>query len=174
MSDSRLPSKDQCQEILLKYKTPINVIKHCLAVAKISEEFCDKINDIDKKLVVAGAMLHDIGRSIDHSIKHAIVGAKILEKENLDPRIISIVKRHIGTGITEEEAIKLGLPVDDYIPRTNEEVLVSYADNLVCGDKRCSFEETLKRFINKFGKDSHVVKGFYRQKMIIEKMLDSN
>ena len=174
MSKTKIPSEEECEKILQKYKVPPNVINHCILVKEISEEFCEKIKQIDRSLVIAGAMLHDIGRSVDHSIRHAIEGVKILEEEKLDPRIISIVKRHIGTGITKDESIKLGLPVDDYIPSTKEEVLVSYCDNLACGNKRCSFEETLKQFIRKFGKDSHVVKGFYNQKEAIKKMLISN
>ncbi|MCE7741200.1 MAG: HDIG domain-containing protein [Candidatus Heimdallarchaeota archaeon] len=174
MSNLGIPSKEKCKKILQKYNTPANVIKHCLLVTEISEEFCNKIDQIDKDLVIAGAMLHDIGRSIDHSIKHAIEGVRILERENLDPRVISIVKRHIGTGITKNEAAKLGLPVENYIPSTKEELLVSYSDNLACGDKRCSFEEILELFIRKFGNDSHVVKEFHKQKEIIEKMLSSN
>ncbi len=174
MSSTKIPSKEKCEKLLQKYNTPPNVIKHCLLVTEISNEFCDKIKQIDKNLVIAGAMLHDIGRSVDHSIRHAINGAKILKEEKLDPRIISIVKRHIGTGITKDEAIKLGLPIEDYIPSSKEEILVSYCDNLTCGDKRCSFDETLKQFIMKFGEDSHVVKGFHKQKETVEKMLNSN
>ena len=174
MSISKIPSKKECKSILEKYNTPDSVIKHCLMVTKIAEEFCNRIPQIEKDIVVAGAMLHDIGRSVDHSIRHAIEGVIILQNEHLDPRIISIVKKHIGTGITQAEAKKLGLPIDDYIPHTNEEILVSYADNLACGNKRCSFEKILEDFISKFGEESHVVKGFFKQKMIVEKMLGEN
>ena len=162
MSDLIIPSKETCKKILQKYNTPANVIRHCLLVTEIAEEFCKKIKQVDGKLVIAGA------------IKHAIEGVKILEKEGLDPRIITIVKRHVGTGITAEEAVNLGLPIEDYTPVTNEEVIVSYSDNLVCGERRCSFEEILEQFIKKFGKDSHVVKGFYKQKEMIEKMIISS
>lgn len=170
----KIPTKKQCKKILEKYNTPLNVIQHCLLVTEIAEEFCKKNKQIDKDLVIAGAMLHDIGRSVDHSIRHAIEGVKILKKEKLDPRIISIVERHIGTGIHKEEAVKLGLPVEDYIPATIEEVIVSYADNLACGDKRCSFEEVLRQLTDKFGEDSNIVKGFYKQKDMIEKILNSD
>ena len=92
MTDLRIPSKEQCIKILEKYNTPTNVIQHCLLVTEISENFCFKIKQINNKLVIAGAMLHDIGRSVDHSILHAIKGVKILAQENLDQRILLIVK----------------------------------------------------------------------------------
>ncbi|MHA1345963.1 MAG: HDIG domain-containing metalloprotein [Candidatus Heimdallarchaeaceae archaeon] len=174
MKTHKIPSQEKCLAILRKYNTPPQVIKHCFIVTEIAERLCAQIGDINIKLVIAASMLHDIGRSKDHSIFHAIEGVKILEKENLDQRLISIVKKHIGSGITETEATKLGLPQDDYIPKTAEEVIVSYSDNLTCGSKECSFDEVLNDFINKFGEDSHVVKGFFKQKEFIEKIIKKN
>ncbi|MCG3221948.1 MAG: HDIG domain-containing protein [Candidatus Heimdallarchaeota archaeon] len=171
MTDTNIPSKDQCLEILKKHNTPPQVIQHCLCVTKIAEEFCQRISDIDIQLVIAGSMLHDIGRSVSHSIFHAVKGAAILEDERINPRILSIVLKHIGTGITEEEASEFGLPSHDYLPQTAEELIVSYSDNLACGIRKCTFEETLENFIEKFGSESHVVKGFYKQRELIEKMI---
>lgn len=174
MKTHKIPSQEKCLAILRKYNTQPQVIKHCFIVTEIAKRLCAQIEDINIKLVIAASMLHDIGRSKDHSIFHAIEGVKILEKENLDQRLISIVKKHIGTGITKTEAAKLGLPQDDYIPKTAEEVIVSYSDNLTCGSKECSFDEVLNDFINKFGEDSHVVKGFFKQKEFIEKIIKKN
>ena len=171
MEHHAIPSKNQCLNILKKYNTPRDVIQHCLTVTEIVEEFCQEIPQINKELVIAGAMLHDIGRSVDHSIFHAVYGVKILENENIDPRILSIVKNHIGAGITSEESKKLGLPSGEYIPQTLEEEIVSYSDNLTVGRNRRSFDETLNHFIEKFGEDSEVVKGFFRQKKLIDNLL---
>ncbi len=174
MEDHTIPSKNQCLIILKKYKTPREVVQHCITVTKIVEEYCLEIPQIQKELVIAGAMLHDIGRSVDHSIYHAVNGVKILENENIDSRIIAIVRNHIGTGITIEEANKLGLPLGDYTPQTLEEEIVSFSDNLTAGNEKRSFEETLNHFIDKFGEDSHVVKGFLRQKKLIDNLTKTN
>ena len=163
-----IPSKEECIKILEKYKTPPQVIQHCLLVTEIAENFCDQISEVKKEIVIAGSMLHDIGRSITHSISHAVKGVQILEGENLDPRVLAIIKNHIGTGITKDEAVKLGLPAEEYIPLTIKEIIVSYSDNLVTGNRKCSFEEKLQDFENKFGQKSHVVKGFLKQRRIIE------
>lgn len=170
MVSSRIPSKEECLVILKKYDTPLQVIQHCLTVTQIVEDFISQINNINKELAIAGAMLHDIGRSVDHTIFHAVKGVEILKEENLDPRVLSIVRNHIGTGIEKEEAIKLGLPSGEYIPQTIEEILVSYSDNLAFGKKKRTFNEGLKEFISKFGADSNIVKRFYEQKEIIEKL----
>ena len=174
MKAHKIPTKEECLTILRKYNTSSQVINHCLIVAKVAERFCAQIYDINTELVIAASTLHDIGRSKNHSIFHAIEGVKILECENLDQRLISIVKKHIGTGITEIEAVKLGLPQDDYSPKTAEEIIVSYSDNLVCGCKECSFDEVLNNFISKFGEESHVVRGFFKQKEFVEKITMKN
>ena len=168
---SAIPSKNECIKILEKYKTPPQVVQHCIFVTKIAEGFCDKISEANKDLVIAGSMLHDIGRSITHSILHAVKGVQILKKENLDLRILAIVKKHIGTGITEEEAVKLDLPPEDYIPHSIEEIIVSYSDNLAAGNRKCSFEEKLQEFKEKFGQESHVVNGFLKQKKVIDQSI---
>ncbi|MBY9001163.1 MAG: HDIG domain-containing protein [Candidatus Heimdallarchaeota archaeon] len=172
--ETRIPSKEECLKILRKHQAPFDVIYHCLMVTEITERISSQIREINRELVIAGAMLHDIGRSKDHTIFHAIEGARIIEREKLDQRLVSIVRKHIGSGITENEAEKLGLPLDDYIPRTIEEIVVSYSDNLTSDERECSFEETLEDFCRKFGEDSHVVKGYIRQKEIIEGIISKN
>ena len=62
---------------------------------------------VDIELVEAGALLHDIGRSKTHSVHHAIVGAEIAESLHLPESVIAIIKRHVGGGITAQEARKL-------------------------------------------------------------------
>jgi len=60
--------------------------------------------------------------------------------------IISIIKRHVGGGISADEAERLGWPKDVYIPQTIEEKIVAYADKLIEGSKRVTIEETIEKF----------------------------
>jgi uncharacterized protein len=62
-----------------------------------------------------------------------------------------IIERHVGSGIPAEEAVKLGLPKRDFIPETLEEKIVSYADKLIEGKRRKSFDVTLDRFAKELG-----------------------
>jgi HD superfamily phosphodiesterase len=59
---------------------------------------------------------------------------------------LSIIKRHVGGGITATEASKLGWAKDVYVPKTVEEKIVSYADKLVEGSHRVPIERTLEVF----------------------------
>jgi len=58
--------------------------------------------------------------------------------------VISIIKRHVGGGITVKEARKLGWPKDIYLPLTLEEKIVSYADKLIEGSRRVPIETTIE------------------------------
>jgi len=127
---SKYPTPEQCILILKDLGCSEEVINHCKAVRDIAVKIA-KNTDADINLVESSALLHDIGRSKTHDLFHAIEGAKIARKLGLSNKIIKIIEKHIGAGLTSEEAKKLGLPVKDYIPETLEEKIVCHADNLI-------------------------------------------
>ena len=75
---SRIPNDVQCIDHLVQAGCKMRVIVHCCTVRAVAEAICDRIPEADRDLVVAGALLHDIGRSIDHSIMHAYRGSIIV------------------------------------------------------------------------------------------------
>ena len=91
--------------------------------------------DADMELVIAGALLHDIGRSRDHTIMHANAGADMAERLGLPKELVNIIRKHIGAGVDAIDAREMGLPDRDYIPRTIEERIVAHADNMVSDNK---------------------------------------
>jgi uncharacterized protein (TIGR00295 family) len=105
--------------------------------------------EINMPLIEAGALLHDIGRSKVHDLSHAIVGSEIAERLGLSGDLISIIKNHIGAGITKEEALKNGLPGEDFIPITLEEKIVAAADNLAAGDRLQTIKQHEKNLFKK-------------------------
>lgn len=146
----KIPSREQAIQFLRKSGCPKNVMRHCEIVAELAVEIAEaykkKGTDVDLELVEIGALLHDIGRSKTHSVNHAVAGAKIARSLGLPETVVSIIKRHVGSGITAEEAKKLGWPKDVYVPQTLEEKIVSYADKLIEGSRRVSIERTIERF----------------------------
>jgi uncharacterized protein (TIGR00295 family) len=104
---------------------------------------------VDKKAVIAGGLLHDLGRSVTQTVRHGVEGAEILAKEGVDMKVVEIVRRHVGAGISPEEAKKLGLPDYDYIPRSLEERVVCFADKMVGADEVRPFQEEVDRFVKK-------------------------
>ena len=100
--------------------------------------------NVNPQLVETGALLHDIGRSKTHSVHHAVIGAEIARSLGLPETVVSIIKRHVGGGITSGEAKKLGWPRDTYVPQTLEEKIVSYADKLIEGSRRVPIEKSIQ------------------------------
>ncbi len=139
-------------EDLRKVGCPENVVEHCIAVRDLAVEMAERCEeDVDVELVEVGAILHDIGRSRTHGLDHAVVGAEIARELGYPEEVVRIIERHIGAGITEEEARELGLPPKDYVPETLEEKVVAHADNLVFGTERVPFRRVLEKFESKLG-----------------------
>jgi len=141
---SLLPSKEKCIELLRENGCSEAVIRHCEVVRDIAVRIALK-TDADVKLVEAAALLHDIGRSKTHGILHGVKGAKIAKKLGLPNSIVNIIERHIGAGLSADEAKKLGLPKKDFIPQTLEEKIVCHADNLVDNCKMQKIEYEVER-----------------------------
>ena len=155
--NKNLPSSQKALSLLSECGCSTKVIAHCKAVSALAVKFakaCKKNGqDVDVELVEVGALLHDIGRSKTHGINHSIVGVEIAQSLDLPESIVSIIGRHIGGGITAEEAKELDWPVKDYLPTTLEEKLVTYADKLIEGRKVVPLKKTLDKFSRELGEN---------------------
>jgi uncharacterized protein len=73
-----VPSREQAIQILKEAKCPPQVINHCIAVTDYALNLAYKLQQkghtIDLPLVEAGGLLHDLGRSKNQSVDHAIAG----------------------------------------------------------------------------------------------------
>ena len=148
---SQLPSEREALKLLSQVGCMREVVNHCKAVAGLAIEMAEaynrEIGKVDVQLVRIGALLHDIGRARTHTVDHGLLGAYLAAELNLPSSVVSIIERHVGSGITWEEAEKLGWPSRDYIPVTLEEKIVAYADKLIVGSTRVTFAIALERFI---------------------------
>ena len=81
-------------------------------------------------------MLHDIGyATAKEKIRHGVVGAEFLNSKGLG-LYANACERHIGIGITKDDAKKLGLGDKELVPVTIEEKILCYCDNLDFFDKK--------------------------------------
>jgi uncharacterized protein (TIGR00295 family) len=148
-----IPDAQQALALHRKYGSNDRTVSHCQACAKISRLLSEKAagqgHDVNMEATNAGALLHDIGRSQTQLVSHGYVGAELLEKEDVDSVVVEIVRRHVGAGISAEEAVALKFPRGDYIPKTLEEKIVCFADKMLDGDRARPFEEEVKRFVKK-------------------------
>lgn len=165
--DAVLPSKDEAILLLEHAGCSASVVSHCLAVAEYAGDIAERINScsrkhgirVDMELVVAGALLHDIGRARTHGIRHAVEGVAIARGIGLDGRLVRIIERHIGAGIDRDEASRLALPPGDYMPHSIEEKIVAHADNLLSGSGRITIQEEVMHLREK-GLDEKLIERF--------------
>lgn len=130
------------------------VIAHCRAVRDVAIGIADRIilagsAPVDRDLVAAGAVLHDIGRAVTHGMDHADAGGKISQEKGLPEPVRRIIERHIGAGLSGRERAVFGLTDEDRIPESLEEKIVAHADNLVKGTRvitRADLEKSIRKF----------------------------
>jgi len=110
-----------------------NVLQHSIEMAHISGMLAEELG-ADVHVAKAGALYHDIGKAVDHEVQgtHVEIGRKILEKFNIDKRIIQAMQSHH----------------EEYPYETLESVIVQTADAISGGRpgaRRDSVENYLKR-----------------------------
>jgi len=153
----RIPTRDEALNLMAEAGCSRHVIDHCIRVSKLALCLAGSLRDsgfdVDCALVEAGALLHDLGRSKTHGVDHGVVGGRLALDLGLPTSLVKIIERHVGAGITADEAAKLGLPEKSYIPVSLEEKIVAYADDLIEGDKVVDIEVTVEKFGKELGDD---------------------
>ncbi len=144
-----IPTDRECIEYLIDAGCKKRVIIHCCTVRTVAEEIASRIKPANMPMVIAGALLHDIGRAKDHSIMHAYLGSKMVEEYGLPSELVDIVRKHTGAGLDQDDVEEMGLPPGDYMPRTIEEKIVAHADNLVSDNRVVDHNHSVSKLINK-------------------------
>ena len=135
-----IPTKEECLSILEKNKTPSNVIEHCKTVCQAAENIIENMikkgAKVNKELVVAATLLHDVEREKED---HVTAGANLLKNLGF-PEVAKVIKKHT---LYQLEDIQL---------KTVEDKIVFYADKCVKGDKIVSLEERFEDLEKRYNK----------------------
>jgi ribonuclease Y len=81
----------------LKYRTSYgqNQLAHAVETAKLAAAMSAELG-ADIELAKAGALLHDLGKAIDHNVEgtHATLGAEVAKRYGVNPRVVNIIASH--------------------------------------------------------------------------------
>ncbi|MFX0208026.1 MAG: HD domain-containing protein [Candidatus Hodarchaeota archaeon] len=156
------PDYTKCIQLLLDYSAPPSVISHSILTAQTAVNATRILKNnnysVNCDLILAGALLHDIGRCRSHHLDHGIIGAQILREEGLLEELAQIAENHLFGGLTKDEARKFGLPSRDYLPMTLEEKIITYADNISKKEPLLSIDEVIERYSKRLNKSHPILK----------------
>ncbi len=175
--DDKFPSEEEALELLTKYGVNKNIIEHSKAVYKKAIEIAEKIiqkglTTVNIDLIKASALLHDIGRYNENSIRHGIVGGELLRKLGYSSKLARIVERHALCGISEKFAKKFKFPNRKFIPETTEELIICYADKIVAGKRIVDLKTRFSYWIRKYGMTQLLDESIRRTKRVENKVLE--
>ena len=110
-----------------------NVLQHSIEMAHISGMIAEELG-ANVAVAKAGALLHDLGKAVDHEVQgtHVEIGRRILQKFDVDTRIIQAMQSHH----------------EEYPYETLESIIVQTADAISGGRpgaRRDSAENYIKR-----------------------------
>jgi len=147
--NKRLPSREQAIQLLKHNKCPPQIIIHSISVTDyaldLAAQLKNKGQKVNMDLVEAGGLLHDLGRCKTNAVDHGVVGGQFAEQLGLPQEVVNVIKRHVGAGITEQEAQAMGWPKDTYMPQTLEEKIVCYADKRIDDGKVVPIEGEIEK-----------------------------
>ena len=119
----------------LKFRTSYgqNVLQHSIEMTHVAGMLASELG-ADVVVARKGALLHDIGKAVDHEIQgtHVEIGRRILQKFNVDHRIIQAMQSHH----------------EEYPYETLESIIVQTADAISAsrpGARRDTVENYIKR-----------------------------
>ena len=110
-----------------------NVLDHSVEMAHIGGMLASELG-ADVNVTKAGALLHDIGKAVDHEIQgtHVEIGRKILMKYEVDERVIQAMQSHH----------------EEYPYETIESVIVQVTD-AISGGRPGARRDTAERYIKR-------------------------
>lgn len=140
-----IPSVEECFKFMEKYEMFDNIKAHSVIVEKVASVIAKGLResgmDISLEKVVAGSLMHDIGKALclNSDEDHAAKGKEICIQNHLE-EIAEIVGQHIRL---KNDHLNNGI---------HEEELVYYADKRVNHDKVVSLDERLEYLLTRYGK----------------------
>ena len=110
-----------------------NVLMHSIEMAHLAGMLAQELG-ADVQIAKAGALVHDIGKAVDHEVQgtHVEIGRRILQKFGADERIIKAMQAHH----------------EEYPYETTESVIVQVAD-AISGSRPGARRDTVENYLRR-------------------------
>ena len=121
-----------------------NVLQHSIEMAHLAGMLAEELG-ADVTVAKTGALLHDIGKAVDHEVSgtHVEIGRRLLEKFDIDTRVIQAMQSHH----------------EEYPYETPESIIVQVADAISAG-RPGARRDTVERYLDRLGDLERIAKGF--------------
>jgi ribonuclease Y len=121
-----------------------NVLTHSVEMAHLASMLAAELG-ADAAVARAGALLHDIGKAVDHEVQgtHVEIGRRILEKFGVAPAVIQAMQSHH----------------EEYPYETPESVIVQVAD-AISGGRPGARRDTVERYLERLGELERISMSF--------------
>lgn len=121
-----------------------NVLQHSVEMSYIANMLATELG-VDQSVARTGALLHDIGKAVDHEVQgtHVEIGRRILEKFGVDKHVIQAMQSHH----------------DEYPHETLESIIVQVADS-ISGGRPGARRDTVERYLERLGELERLAASF--------------
>jgi ribonuclease Y len=121
-----------------------NVLQHSVEMAHIAGMLASELG-ANSDTAKAGALLHDIGKAVDHEVEgtHVEIGRRILEKFGVDKAVIQAMQSHH----------------EEYPYETPESMIVQAADALSAG-RPGARRDTVERYLERLTDLERIARGY--------------
>jgi putative nucleotidyltransferase with HDIG domain len=143
LSCNRVPTPAECRQLMEKYAMLHNIMRHSYQVMRVALAITDHLKEgaaINREMVMAGALLHDITktRSLSTKERHDATGGALLRELGF-PAVAQIVEQHVWMD---------HLDLDGEL---QEKEIVYYADKRVMHETIVTVEERMRDLITRYG-----------------------
>jgi len=140
----RVPSVNECFELMEEHHMMPNIRRHSLMVARIAVILGEALNrkgsSLNLGLIVAGALLHDIAktRSLREGGNHVELGERMVLEMGY-PEVASVVAHHVDGG-------------SEIAGTIDEAMVVNYADKRVRHDQVVPLKGRFEDLVARYGR----------------------
>ncbi len=130
----------------LRFRTSYgqNVLKHSVEMAQLARMLAEEVG-ADPQIVVEGALLHDVGKALDHEVAgtHVQIGVELCKRYKIRPEVIHCVEAH-----------------HEDIPIQSAEAFIVAAADAVSGARPGARRESLEAYIKRLTELENVARSF--------------